>query len=254
VEFVKGMGDKLKRVKAACKLRFLGMALLAALGACTVRPPVAPPVAAPAVTAPLRELRAYDIDPSGSLLTILVFRGGLLASAGHNHVIASHTLTGTFRADPDQPLATVFEVHLPVDQLTIDEPPLREALHRADFPTEVPEEARAGTRRNMLSEAVLDASHHREIVLRSVGLQAGGEPGVVLAGVQATVRGQEHLIRATVRYELSGGELRARGQLALKQSDLGLTPFSAFLGALAVQDEMQVSFDLHALAVHQDPR
>jgi polyisoprenoid-binding protein YceI len=175
-----------------------------------------------------------------------------MASAGHNHVVASHTLTGTIWVDPAQPLATTFEVHLPVEQLTIDEPGLREALRRDDFPAEVPETARAGTRRNMLGEALLDASQHAEIVLRSAGLKPGAA-GEVLATVLAKVRGQDHLIHATVRYEIGSGDLRMRGQLALKQSDLGLTPFSAFLGAIAVQDEMQVSFDLRAHAA-QDPR
>ena len=45
-----------------------------------------------------------------------------------------------------------------------------------------------------------------------------------------------------VTYSLSNGELTASGDLPLKQSDLGLTPFSAMLGALAVQDEMRVRF------------
>jgi hypothetical protein len=243
-----------------CKIRWIALALLVALAGCAVRPP---PAAVPA-TAPQPPAtgRAYDIDPHESLLTILVFRGGLLASAGHNHVIASHALTGTIRVpDPATPLQTTFEIHLPVDELTIDEPALREALHREDFPPDVPEAAREGTRKNMLGEALLDAAHHPQIVLRSAGLQAstgpGGEDaggGEVLATVQASVRGEEHPIRTAVHYRLQGDELQAYGQLALKQSDLGLRPFSAFLGALTVQDEMQVRFELHAHAAGSPPQ
>ena len=38
----------------------------------------------------------YDVAAAESLLTILVFKGGALAAAGHNHLIASHELSGTF--------------------------------------------------------------------------------------------------------------------------------------------------------------
>jgi hypothetical protein len=64
----------------------------------------------------------------------------------------------------------------------------------------------------------------------------------VRADVQIAVRGQSHTISVPVTYSLSNGQLTASGELPLKQSDLGLTPFSAMLGALAVQDEMKVRF------------
>lgn len=181
-----------------------------------------------------------------------MFRGGVLANAGHNHVIASHALTGTIHVAEGALLQTTFELHLPVAQLTVDEPALREALHREDFPPEVPESARAGTARNMLGESLLDGAHHPEIVLRSAGLSPGAD-GEVQAQVLATVKGQDHLIHATVHYELQGSALRASGSLSLKQSELGLTPFSALLGALTVQDEMQVRFELKAHAAEAPP-
>jgi hypothetical protein len=235
-------------VNTACKLSCLGAALLAAalVGCAQPRLPEAAPAAAPSTPTP--QGRAYDIVSRESLLTILVFRGGLLASAGHNHVIASHSLTGTIRV-PADPLGTTFEVHLPLNALTIDEPALRQALHREDFPPEVPEAARQGTRTNMLGEALLDAAHWPEIVLRSVRIEAQGQgSGGVLAAVQASVRGQERLLTVPVHYQLQGEVLTVSGELTLKQTQLGLTPFSAFLGALAVQDEMQVRFQLVARA------
>jgi len=49
-------------------------------------------------------------------------------------------------------------------------------------------------------------------------------------------------------YELSGGTLTVTGELRLRQSELGLTPFSALMGALAVEDEMRVRFRIVARA------
>jgi len=47
-----------------------------------------------------------------------------------------------------------------------------------------------------------------------------------------------------VHYEQHGDTIIASGELALRQSELGITPYSAMLGALQVQDEMRVQFRL----------
>jgi hypothetical protein len=248
------------RVSAGCKLpptaRLLPGALLLALLAGCPAPPRAPPAGGVAPAPPAPHVGAtYDLVGSDSLLVILVYRGGALASAGHNHVIASHELSGTVYV-PTDPLRTSFELHIPVATLTVDEPALRARQNPSEFPPEVPDSAREGTRRNMLGEALLDAAHSPEILLSSVGLAAGGpaagdnttEAGGVLAHVQSIVRGQVHTFDVPVRYQRSAQQLTATGEFALRQTQLGLAPFSALLGALQVQDEMHVSFRLVARA------
>jgi polyisoprenoid-binding protein YceI len=230
-----------------CVVRAASAAILLvlSLGGCPTRPrpPEAP--ASTAIEAPPpapgqmhHEGRPYDVQSRESLLTILAFRGGALAKAGHNHVIACHDLAGTFYVPEDINRST-FELHMPVAQLVVDEPELR-AREGADFPTDVPESAKEGTRRNMLSQALLNGADFPDISLVSNGIQANGAS--VQASVQVTVRGQQHAVRVPVTYTLANGELIATGDFPLKQSDLGLTPFSAMLGALQVQDEMRVRF------------
>ena len=51
-----------------------------------------------------------------------------------------------------------------------------------------------------------------------------------------------------VKYEIRGSELQVQGELPLKQTDLGLTPFSLFGGALRVQDDIKVRFNIVARA------
>jgi hypothetical protein len=70
----------------------------------------------------------------------------------------------------------------------------------------------------------------------------------VLARIQSAVRGQVRTFAVPVRYEREGATLVLSGETALRQSDLGLTPFSAMLGALQVQDEMHVRFRIVARA------
>src|SRR5579862_6744665 len=109
------------RVTARCKLRLLEAALLALLlGGCALRPPVPAPVAGAAATLAPHEGTPYDIVAAESLLTIRAYRGGTLGSAGHNHLIAAHALSGTIYV-PAAVMRSSFEVRLPVAELTVDE-------------------------------------------------------------------------------------------------------------------------------------
>ena len=249
----------------------------AGLTGCPTRPsaPLAPagqptvpqtPTQAPGLP---REGRPYDIVSGDSLLTLLVFRGGALAKAGHNHVIASHALSGTLYVPADLSRSTL-EVHFPVAELAVDEVALRAKENEADFPPDVPDSAKEGTRKNMLGGALLDSEHYPEIVLRSAGplepvgpmgqpVPAGdslasrsvttpGGQAQWLAHVQVTVRDRTTTIVVPLHYERHADEIVVSGEFPLKQTDLGLTPFSALLGALQVVDEMKVRAHIVARA------
>ena len=228
--------------------------LVLGLEGCPTRPnaPYPPPVQrrVPGQTpeqAPgqLHEGRPYDIVSDKSLLTLRVYRGGPLAKAGHNHVIASHALSGTLYVPADLTRVT-FDVHFPVAELTVDEAALRAKENEADFPPDVPESAKEGTRKNMLGAALLDAEHHPDIEMRSSGLEPSGSQWI--AHVTVTVRDRDSTITVPVRYEPQGDDVVVSGEFPLKQTDLGLTPFSALLGALQVVDEMKVRFRIVAHA------
>ena len=237
--------------------------LVAALLAGCPAPPRRSPSEAPPPLAGISRAhqgRPYDVVTGESLLTIVAFRGGALSKAGHNHVIAARDLTGTIYV-PDDAAHSTFEIHVPVGELTVDEPQLRMQAG-ADFPPDVPDSAKEGTRHNMLSEALLDGAQYPEITLvaQSVTSAAGWAVPSPPAGsapaadaqvsVQVTVRAQTHTIAVPVHYEIAAGQLVASGEFPLKQTDLGLTPFSAFLGALQVQDELRVKFRIVARAAH----
>ena len=246
-------------MRVSQRWKLLPVLSLAMLSGCPAPPRLPPPApTVPAAPAP-HVGTPFEIQPQSSLLTILVYRAGALASAGHNHVIASHDLSGAIFI-PAEILQSSFEVHIPVDTLTVDESALRAEQSAAEFPPDVSEGAKEGTRRNMLGEALLDAQHNSEIVLRSLQLEpAGGaapDSATVRAHVESSVRGQLRSFTVPVRYRLGGdGTLEVSGSLQLRQSELGLTPFSAMLGALQVKDEMQVSFHIvaHAAAVKPAP-
>ena len=219
---------------------------LLSLSHCATSPPPReskPPAVVTAPAIPAAAAQNYQVDTERSLLQILVYRGGKLAALGHNHVIASRDLTGTVtRADPMT--AARFEIRLLVASLTVDEPELRRHAG-ADFQTEVPQSARDGTRRNLLSGAVLDAEHFAEIRVFATDVQ-DLQNGRFEVAVDIEIKGQTHRLRAPIQLRISTGELSASGELAVLQSDLGLTPFSALLGALTVENQMLVRFQVVA--------
>jgi hypothetical protein len=183
--------------------------------------------------------------PEGSLLKVLVFRGGALAkAAGHNHVIASRSMTGTAWV-PEDPAGASFEIHVPVQELTIDEEGLR-SEEGPEFATPVPDSAREGTKKNMLGEAMLDGARYPEVILRSERMEATADG--FRAQVSVSVRDQVRTVAVPLRYEMKADELLVRGELRLKQTDIGLTPFSLLGGALRVEDEMTVKFSVLARA------
>jgi polyisoprenoid-binding protein YceI len=177
-----------------------------------------------------------------SLLQILVYRGGAMARLGHNHVIASHQLSGSvFLAD--DVLMSRFDISVPVNELTIDEPAMRE-MAGADFPPGVPQSARDGTRKNMLSEALLDGEKYPVVRLRATDVVAVGEGFDV--GVEIAIKDQVRNVRVPVTLDRKEGAVIARGEFPLKQSELGFKPFSVAMGTLVVLDEMRVHFEISA--------
>ncbi len=201
-----------------------------------------PRAASPGVPAVGFAAARYQIDPQASLLTLRVMRGGPMARLGHNHVIAARQIVG------EVDVATRLEdsrvsLRIPVALLSVDESPLRVAAG-ADFAADVPDSAREGTRRNMLGEALLNAARFPGIELHSESIRAAGSGWLLVARVE--VAGHASTIDVPLQIARSDAGLVASGELALRQSALGLQPFSVMMGALQVVDEMQVSFRIEA--------
>ena len=173
----------------------------------------------------------YAIDPDASLVAVTVRRGGLMARLGHDHLVASHTLTGY--AAPGMGRA---DVSFRLDQLTIDEPQL---LRDAGIGTSPSPEAVEGTRKNMLGP-VLDAERYPVVTLHAE-LPADGRLRVAV-----TLHGTTRRLELPAAVQVDAAQVTASGAARLKQTDFGITPFAVGAGLLAVQDEIAVSFNIVA--------
>ncbi len=198
-------------VPTTANRRLLLAFALAGLAGCANPPPAPRPVA-----------------EAGNGLRILVFRGGTAARLGHNHVLRAADL------QVDWPAAGPV-LRFRLDALDIDPAPLRAGLGPA-FSSVVDDEARAGTRANLLK--ALDAVTHPEVVVRT--LQQLGEGGRRAVEAEITLHGVTR--KQWFVTEVDGK--RARGEVVIRQSDFGIQPFTVLGGLLAVQDALVVQFDL----------
>jgi hypothetical protein len=207
-------------------------------------PPSLPPRPEQPLLQPVAGAQLYRVVPEQSLVRVLVYRGGAFAQVGHNHVIASHDLTGRLYVHKDLE-KSAFELVMPVDKLTVDEPDLRRE-EGPQFPPEVPESAKQGTRQNMLGEAVLDGEHYPAIKLLSRSVSGTREQLSVAARIG--VKDQWHDLTIPIALQFEGERLIASGEFEIRQTDLGLKPFSVLMGALQTQDRLQIKF--RVIAIH----
>jgi hypothetical protein len=219
-------------------LRYYLLPLL--LAACTSQTPLAPPAAPPAATSTAwyqqaaREGRKiYAIDSSASLITVIVRRGGPMARFGHDHVVASRTITG-FAA----PEAGRADFQFRLDELSVDDTALRVA---AGFTTQPDADAIAGTRNNMLTR-VLDAQAHPLVLLHAERSATAGDT----VRLTVTLHGVSRTMEVPVILEHGAGSLTASGAFTLLQSDFGITPMSVLGGAIKVEDQMELQFRITA--------
>ncbi|MFT4046646.1 MAG: YceI family protein [Solimonas sp.] len=182
----------------------------------------------------------YRLDAAASSVMIYVFRDGSAAKYGHNHVLTAPQLEGQVRV-ADALRDAAFSLRFRLDQLQIDDAALRRQTG-GQFTTERSAADIEGTQRNMLKS--LDAAQYPDVVVNSISV-AGDWP-VAVARVAITLHGitREQTLPLTVQRDAQG--LRISGRFALRQTDYGVRPFSILGGALGVQDEIAVAFELRA--------
>jgi len=182
----------------------------------------------------------YTIDADRSVVRLRVYRAGRLAKLGHNHVITTDNETG-FAWIGDTPATSGFEVRVAVAELVVDDPAARAAAG-PEFPGELSEAAREGTRKNMLRAEVLDGERHPQIVVRADSLEGTWEQAKAAAHV--TLKGQTRRVEVPLEILRESDAIVARGAFSILQSDFGITPFSIGGGAIQVADAVDVAFEI----------
>lgn len=185
----------------------------------------------------------YAVDPAASDVRIHVYRAGAAARLGHNHILSVPRFEGYVQLSSENVRDARFELRVPLADLVIDDPALRAATG-GGFAGERSVGDIEGTRANMLGPKLLDADNHPQMRLRSVKLE--GDWPLPVADVEITLRGVTRTQPVLLRVERSENKLSVRGEFVLRQTDYGITPFSALGGLMKVGDAVAVSFEVTA--------
>lgn len=183
----------------------------------------------------------YILDQTRSIILIQVSRAGFLKALGHDHLVTTTTLKGELFYSSPPAVGASFYVSFPVDTLVVDDPVRREQAGER-FSSPISDAAREGTRSNMLSDAILDAARHPEIVIEGRWIEGSLPQGTVDSTI--TMRGMKRHYAFPVDVDIQPESVKATGTLQLAQTDFGIIPLSILGGSIKVADRIDLQYSL----------
>lgn len=177
----------------------------------------------------------YTLDEGQSYLFVeLRPASGLLSKVSHRHVVRASGWTGTVRWDPANPVGCSVEIEIPVSQLVVDEPKMRQRL---GYEERISDGDRDRVRENMLAEDQLFGKKHQKIRFSATKCERKAE-GIVVTG-DLEIRGVKKQISVPMKVDFNGDRFRAQGKFTLKHSDFGFEPYSTALGAISNDEALR---------------
>jgi polyisoprenoid-binding protein YceI len=161
------------------------------------------------------------IDIRKSVMTVRVYKAGVLSAFGHDHEIAAPITGGS---------ADTATHHV---ELRMDAGALRVRDAKAS------EKDRNAIQMTMVGPEVLDSEHYPEIVFRSTSAEPMGQGSWRVHGA-LTLHGQ---IRP-LTVEVSQRDGHYIGNSLLKLTDFGIKPVRIAGGTVRVKDEIRIEFDI----------
>jgi len=172
----------------------------------------------------------YVLTPA-SRFEVKTGKAGLLAFAGHGHLVRAGSASGRIVYYPARPADSHVDVVVPVDSLEVLTPPDTAEIRKV---TET-----------MRSE-VLHPDRYPLITFVSTTVTPAGD-GLEVDG-RLTIVGQTRDVAVVVQVEAAGDTLRATGSFSVKQSDFGIRPYRGGpAGTVRVAD--RVEFTVAAVAI-----
>ncbi|HEX4948483.1 MAG TPA: YceI family protein [Blastocatellia bacterium] len=191
-------------------------------GAKKPAPPPTAPVAVPAKT--------YNIVPAESSLTVFVGKAGALSFFAHDHNIAVRSYAGRVVVPAAGAAQGSLELDIDAKSLVVLD--------------KVSESDRKEIT-NSMNNSVLETAKFPKITFRSVSVSNFNGSSLTVNG-DLTLHGVTKRIAVPVNMSATLQLLRATGKYVLKQTDFGITPYSAAAGSIKVKNEVVINFNIVA--------
>ncbi len=190
----------------------------------------------------------FAIDSDNSTLRVYVGRAGPLARMGHNHVVHSNGLTGVINLASDlEESSASFE--LPLSSFIVDEQSERDraaADQREGFDTQPGRRAIEGTRRNMMSEDVLNEELFPTISANISTVSVLEEQWRF--NIALNISGNTVELELPAEVNVSEGNINVSASFSLQHEDLGLSVFTALGGSLRVAERLDFELEIQGVA------
>ena len=214
--------------------------LLATSCALLPQPEVLPPTsdAPPTEPAAVVPANATHYRVTEAQLTIYTFKAGWLKDLSHAHVIETRSVSGDIHLADPVANSTARLQFRPWD-LELDKPESRAAAG-AGFESPRSAEDIAATRTRMLGPRGFHSNDHPWVTI-DVRWQDAEQVGLNIHFRDAT-----YAFSVPLTWSLEGKVIRAAADFELSHRELGIRPYSAFAGAIAVANPIRVQLMLSA--------
>lgn len=171
----------------------------------------------------------YRVGPESGRLLVRTARTGLGARAGHDLTLEATRWHGQVAVDGTDPASSAVTMEIDVAALEVREgkggvKPLTDSDRR-------------DIQRN-LREKILHTDRHPSVTFRSTAV--AGTPDAVTVDGELTIVGRTQPVTATGSI---GDDGRVHATATVAQSRWGIKPYTAFLGALKLKDEVEIELD-----------
>ena len=178
----------------------------------------------------------YRIDRAQ--LTLYTEKSGWLRGLAHGHVIETDAVHGAIRLTDPAPGSTARLYFRPWD-LVLDRPESRRAAG-VGFESERSAADIAATRARMLGPRGFDSNDHPFVTV-DVGWVDEHS-----AHITIRFRGRVAEQRVPLEFRVLDGQIDARAEFDIGHEALGIRPYSAFAGAIAVAETIRISLVVSA--------
>ena len=172
----------------------------------------------------------YHVAPT-SRFDVKTGKAGLLAFAGHEHLIRARAYEGTVVYFPDVPARSRVEIRVLADSLEVLTPPDTAEIRKVTA---------------AMRADVLRVADHKEIVLRSTSVSPTRDGVHLIAAL--TLVGETRSVPVELKVQRGADTLRAAGTFSVKQTEFGIKPYSGGPGG-TVKVADRVDFTIDVIAV-----
>jgi polyisoprenoid-binding protein YceI len=184
----------------------------------------------------------FAVDPGRTSLVVQVFRDGVAARFGHDHVVRATAFSGRVNYDTAAPDGSSIRVDVDTTRLEVDDRATRRKFGLIGEPSAADV---ADIERSMKAATQLDVSTFPRMTFVSTRMTADAQDRYVVSG-QLTIRAVSNAVRFPARVWMEGNLFRASATLEFLQSSFGYAPYRALLGAIRNRDDVKLHVDLTA--------